>query len=218
MIKKNNEFLSQKHIIKCYPLLFLIIFLSIPGALLFIIKVGIEWVAITIALEVGIGSIMQPQISRKFFPPIFDFSVKEVITDTNNGTKQKWYNLCIKNHGFDSARNLRVKIRDAEEKSWIKLTLPFAKLLEDQGKDSTCIKNLSVREDNDFNIGYIGENDKFNLTLNIYPNNQKRVLEMGEETNYFLEIIADNVNPNCLKMKIKNNGYKGSVSFSLNRF
>jgi len=218
MIKTIDGFFSPKHIEKYYPFFFLIIFMAVPVGL-FILNVGIEYIAVAIAIEVGIGSMMQYQISRAFFPPILGFSTKEVITTTVHNIKQKWYNLCIKNYGFASARNLRVKIRDDEKKSWVKLVRPFTKKLKDQGKDSTCIENLSVGEDDDFNIGFIGENNnKFSLTLNIYPNNQRRHIEKGEEGIFFLEIIADNINPYYFKMKITNNGYKDSVSFSFDNY
>lgn len=192
---------------KCYPLFFIIIFLS-PLIILRQLGVEIAWIGISIAWLVGLGAIMQSQISRCFFMPSFSVSIKEVPTKTVSGESQKWYNFSIRNSGFSSAQNVRVKIKDDESKSWINLTLPFRDKLEQIGKDITCIENLSVGEENDFNIGFIKTNNNFILTLNIYPNNQKTVLRKDEKQLYFLEIVADNVGPHSYKLQIYNEGYE----------
>lgn len=191
---------------KYYPIFFIIIFLS-PLIVVWLFGGGAQWVGVTIALLVGIGAIMQPQVNRYFFMPLLDITVKEVPTITVSGQPVKYYSLIIKNSGFSPAKNVKVKIRDGVNKSWINLQRPFTSFLSIHDKLKTYINNLSVGEEEDFNIGCIAPNDVFELMEDIRPTNQKTKLNRGEEQEYFLEIVVDNASPHSFRMKIKNDGY-----------
>lgn len=183
--------------------LFITIWL-IPIAFMLAFKTEGEWIGITIALEVGIMASMSEQVTRWFFTPLFYYKINKVATITGGGEHQIWYHLLIKNCGFSSAKNVRVKIRDNDERGWVNLTLPY----RDKQKDPINIANLSVSENNYFDIGFIKKNDAFHLALDIYPNNQKNVLSKDDKYNYLLEIVSDNTSPHPFKIQIDNNGYE----------
>ena len=193
---------------KSLRLLVLFIILLIPSVILWFCKVEKEWFAIGVALWLGVVGVFQLQISRWFFTPLLNYSIKEVSTKTTNGEPQKWYHLAIKNDGFTPAKNIKVKIKDGENKTWVNLTLPFRDILMQREEDITCMKNLSVGEENYFDIGFAKPNNNFILTVHIEPNNQKIILREGETQTYFLEITADNANPQRFKISIQNEGYE----------
>lgn len=193
-----------KRLNRLIPLVIMI--LLIPLVMSFL-KVDRENIAIAIALELGILGILQVSISELFFSPLFSYSIREVVTSTKSGETQKYYHLTVKNYGFTSAKNIKVKIKDGENKSWINLTLPFRNALEERDEDTACMKNLSPEEENQFDIGFIGLNDNFLLMVNISPYNQKIMIKKGEKQSYFLEITADNANPCRFRIHIENEGY-----------
>lgn len=166
-----------------------------------------EDIAIFIALELGILGILQIPMSETFISPLFNCSIREVVSPTNTGEIQKYYHLSIRNYGFISAKNIKVKIRDDENKGWINLTLPFRKILEEKGKDTTCMENLSPGEENQFDLGFINSSEIFSLMVNIYPFSEKTTIKKKDSQLYFIEVTADNTNPHRFKMNIKNNGY-----------
>lgn len=175
---------------------------------MWIIKIKIEWIGVAVAWLIGVGAIMQSQISKWFFMPLFDITIKEVPTKTVTDLPQKYYSLIIKNCGFSSAKNVRVKIKDGVNKSWISLQRPFTSLLSIHNKNKIYIENLSIGEDEDFNIGCIGPDNIFILMEDIRPTNQKTEININEEQDYFLEIVNDNTNPYSFKIRIKNMGYE----------
>lgn len=192
---------------KCRPLFLITLFL-LPVIIMWFLGVGIEWIGISVAWLIGIGAIMQSQISRWFFMPLFDIAIKEVPTKTVTALPQKYYSLIIKNCGFSPAKNVRVKIRDGANKSWISLQRPFTSLLNIHDKKKIYVDNLSVGEEEDFNIGVIGPGNIFTLMEDIRPTNQKTKININEKHDYFLEIVTDNANSYSLKIQIKNEGYE----------
>jgi len=193
---------------KYLRLLVLFIILLMPPVILWSCKAEKEWLAIGVALWLGVVGVFQLQISRWFFTPLLNYSIKEVPTTTTTGESQKWYHLAIKNDGFTAAKNIKVKIKDGENKSWVNLTLPFRDILIQRGESITCMKNLSAGEENYFDIGFVKPNDNFILTVHIEPNNQKIILRKNETQTYFLEITADNANPRRFRISVKNEGYE----------
>lgn len=201
----NMETRKQKTFKLLIPFGFLIIFLLPLIIVWYIFIPKVEWIAIVVALEVGIAAIMNAQINRYVFRPLFSLKINEVLTETRGGEFQTWYHLCLKNYGFSSAKNVRVKIRDNNDKAWVNLTLPYSPKIY---KDRACIKNLSADEDCQFDIGFIGQDNKFKLALNIYPYNQKTLLLKEESQIYFLGIISDDTSSHYFKIQINNKGYK----------
>ncbi len=178
-----------------------------------IVSVGV--VSVIIAWFIGILAILQTQIKKFFFPPLFNFKVEEVLTTTNGGWQEKWYNLVIENNGYSVARNIRVKIRDEEHKSWINLLRPFAGMREDK----IFIHLLAVGESEAFNIGHSdSRNDIFELTTNLIPNNQKIRLAINESHTYFIGIVSDNADPVFLKINIENRGYSSMSTSNIKIF
>ncbi len=193
---------------KYFRLLILFAILLIPLIILRFFRIEKEWVAISIALWLGVVGVFQSQISRWFFTPLLNYTIKEVVTTTSIGDFQKWYHLVIKNNGFTPAKNIKVKIKDGENKSWVNLTLPFRDILMQRGENIACMRKLSIGEENYFDIGFVKTNDNFILRVDIEPNNQKIILRREEIQTYFLEITADNANLQCFKIIIKNDGYE----------
>lgn len=190
-----------------HPLVLLLIILD-PPTILWYAGLEKEWTAIYIALWLGVIGVFQSQTGRWFFPPLLSYYIKEEITKANNEESRKYCHLAIKNNGFTPANNVKVKIRDEENKVWVNLILPFWDRLEENGKDITCMKILSIGEENYFDVGFVNLNNIFELIINIKPNNQKQTLSINEEQTYFLEITADNTNPQRFKILIKNEGYE----------
>jgi len=167
-----------------------------------IVSVGV--VGIFVAWLVGVSAILQTQIKSFFFPPSFDIRAEEILTTTNGGWQKKWYNLVIKNNGHSVARNIRVKIRDEEHKSWINLLRPFAGMREDK----IFIHLLTVGEDEAFNIGHSdSRNSTFELATNLIPNNQKIRLNVNENHTYFIGIVSDNADPVFIRVTVENKDY-----------
>ncbi|MFA5729688.1 MAG: hypothetical protein WC938_00450 [Candidatus Paceibacterota bacterium] len=197
-----KEFFSRW--IRLMPLVIIILFGPI---IMFFSNADREDIAIFIALEFGILGILQIPMSETFISPLFNCSIREVVTKTDIGENQKYYHLSIRNYGFISAKNVKVKIRDDENKGWINLTLPFRKILEEKGKDATCMENLSPGEENQFDLGFIDSSEIFSLMVNIYPFSEKTAIKKKDSQLYFIEVTADNTNPHRFKMDIENNGY-----------
>lgn len=192
---------------KVLPVILIVIFLIIPLAMWYF-GAEKEWVAITVAWLVGLAAILETQIRRIFFPPILGVKrIEEVPTTTNIGLPQKWYNLVITNSGFESAKNVMVKIRDNEKRGWVNLKRPFG----NERTQPIILANLSAREEEAFNIGYL-EGNSFYIAVDIFPNNQRFNLPFNENQVYFLEIVADNTNPYSFKMEIKNKGNAFDIS------
>lgn len=166
--------------------------------------ISVSVASVIIAWLIGISAILQTQIKNFFFPPSFNFRIEEVLTTTNGGWQEKWYNLVLENNGYSVARNIRVKIRDEEHKSWINLLRPFAGMREDK----IFVHLLTVGENEAFNIGHSdSRNNIFELATNLIPNNQKIRLDMNERHTYFIGIVSDNVDPVFIKVNIENRGY-----------
>lgn len=135
------------------------------------VSVGV--VSVIIAWLVGVAAILQSQIKIFFFPPLFNINIEEVLTTTNGGWQEKWYNLVIENKGHSVARNIRVKIRDTKNKSRINLVRPFAGMREDK----IFVHLLTAGENEAFNIGHSdSRNNMFELATNLIPNNQKNTI------------------------------------------
>jgi len=202
---------------------FLIIILS-PIIVIFIGKLlygfGPEWIASFITLEVGVVALLREQVSRWFFPPIFNVTVKESLTsETRTRDPQKWYVLSIKNNGFSPAKNISIKIKDEEPKSWVNLNRTFIEHRKEE-IDKIQINNLSPKEEGEFNIGFIPKSrtpinevrtidgGDFIIWADILPNNQKMVLKPKEQLLYLLEVVADNADPYSFNVLINNKGYE----------
>jgi len=185
---------------------FFIVFSTLP-IIIWFLKEEVDLVAIVVAFEIGVAAIINEQLNRIFFRPSLSFKINKVYTKTKLGEPQIWYHLCLENCGFSSAKNVRVKIRDDNDRGWVNLVLPYGKTLEDEHRDLICIKNISVGEDCQFDIGFIGKDNNFGLNLDIYPFNQKNLIPTGERQIYFLEIVSDNAPPEHFKIQIDNKGY-----------
>jgi hypothetical protein len=200
-----------------HPLVLLLIILD-PPIILWYAGFGREWTAIYIALWLGVIGVFQSQIGRWFFPPLLSYYIKGELTRASNIESQKWYHLAIKNNGFTPVKGVKVKIRDEENKVWVNLTLPFRDVLMKRGEDITRMNNLSIGEENYFDVGFMQPSNDFTLMIHIEPYNQKWILAKDEKQEYFLEITADNTNPQCFKVLIKNEGYEKFNASSIKVF
>ena len=193
---------------KYYPFFLLVILCSIP-LILFLLGKGVEWIIISIALLAVAGIAFQSLIRKSFFMPIFRPMIKQELIQKDNGEEeQKGYDLNIKNVGFSSAKNVRAKIKDAEEKDGINLPLSHRKSSQVK-KEEKPLPNISARKEEDFNIGSVQKtNNVFTLSLLTISNDCSAKLFENEEKFYFLEIMADNTKPLFLGMKIIHRGYE----------
>ena len=179
---------------KLYPFFLIIIFLVFPIILL-VYGFEIELIGLVVALEIGIGAMMQDLVIKSFFPPIFNFKIKEAFTFSITNKNQKWYNLSIQNKGFSSAKNVRVKIKDGINKSWVNLNRTYIE--HRTGDEKVQINNLSPKEEDDFNIGFITEDitkilkTKFNIEEEIAE--KVAVFSNGSVTEA-LNLIENNFN------------------------
>jgi len=201
-------FIKEHSSEKYYPLFLLVIACSAP-LILFLLGKGIEWVIMSIALLTIAGIVFQSLIRKSFFVPVFKPTIKQELTEgANDEGEQKRYNLNIKNVGFSSAKNVRAKIKDAEEKDGIELPLP-SKDFSQTEKEKRSMPNIPVRKEEDFKIGSVQKlNNVFTLSLVTIANDCRTKLFENEERFYFLEIMADNTKPLFLGVKIVHRGYE----------
>ena len=167
-------------------------------------------------------ALFQNQIISIFFSPLLRIHSTEmdpaeiftmVVRDPQTGQPitiqcSKSYNLSIKNNGFFSAKNLRVKVRDGESASWLNLRRPFT-------ISDIYIKTLFSEEEENFTFGSLASNSgTFYLTPAslAQPNNQTIVIPVNGEKEYNLEIVADNARPRSFKVKINNIGAQFNIS------
>lgn len=158
---------------------------------------------VIVALIVGAMAMIHVLIRRWVFPPIFELNIKMVPTPTSIGVQQKWFHLSIKNIGFSEAHNVRVKVRDNSNKSWVNLRRPFANLREET--DRTTIRTLSSGEEEAFDIGFTHMTGGiFEMVTDIAPNNQIFDIANNQTQIYFIEVVADSASPLKSKLKINN--------------
>ena len=167
-------------------------------------------------------ALFQNQIISKFCSPLLEVRPREmdpaeiftmIVRNPQTGQPitiqcSKSYNLSIKNKGFSSAKNLRVKVRDGENTSWLNLRRPFT-------ISDIYIKTLFSEEEENFTFGSLDSNSKtFYLTPAslAQPNNQTIVIPVNGEKEYNLEIVADNARPRSFKVKINNVGAQFNIS------
>lgn len=187
-IKIKSIFSKKNRLLYCFIFIVLVIFILST-------KTFKSNAPIFIALLVGIYAAISDIILRLFFPPLFKLDIVEVQTQTNIQINEKYYLLFVKNEGFREAKNLRVKIRDGENKAWDNLLRPFSYL---DTKDYRAIElsTLSSNESEYFTIGFIEPvTESFTLNTNARPYSQKFYLEKNSKKKYFFEVIADNTVP-----------------------
>lgn len=174
------------------------------------------------ALIIGLTALLKSLIFKYFFPPILKLSIRKIDSIPqqelikNKGSSTKWLNLSIKNTGLSYAKNIQAKIRENNNVEWISLMRPFQADLARQNIKNLEI-NLSSKEDEDFNIGYIlkeGYSDNlikrdkniFYIYTNIEPYNQAMcVRESSKEFN--LKITGENLDTLFFKLKIKHDNF-----------
>ena len=169
-------------------------------------------IGMLIAYIIGILAIYQDIIRNWIFRPILVPCIKISKSITVAGVPTKYYNLNIKNKGFISAINIRVKIKSEIDKEWLSLLRPFWAI-----KEKIFIDKLSPQEEEDFNIGNIYNNQTtFQIITDIKANNQKLILSNSEKQEYFLEIVSENTKPISLKIIVENKGFSSDNIISLN--
>ncbi|MDD3969954.1 MAG: hypothetical protein PHI91_02060 [Candidatus Pacebacteria bacterium] len=179
--------------------------------------------AATVALILGLMALFKSLILKYFFPPILKLSIREIdsvpqqkIIAGEEFSETKWYNLSIKNNSFSNAKDIQVKIREDNNREWISLVRPFSEKLREQGIEWLKI-DLSSREDEDFNIGFIIikdiitlkgpiKKDVFYLYNNINPYNQDRKVEKEEKT-FYLKITSKDFNTLFYKLNIRHDNF-----------
>lgn len=193
----------------------LILFLIIFGIALYFIyyfRNKDVLMGVFIAYIIGILSIFQNEIKNWVLRPILIPCIKISESTTAAGVPTKYYNLNIKNKGFISAKNIRVKIKSEKDKEWLSLLRPFWAISQ-----SIFIDKLSPQEEENFNIGNIYQNQTtFQIITDIRANNQILILNSGVKLQYFLEIVSENTTPISFKITVDNKGFNSNNIISLN--
>lgn len=178
--------------------------------------------AIIVAFYIGILGVFREEIINISNNPSIDYKIKksspsEVYTVCEFLNASESYNLTIKNKGNTPLRNIKIKIREKEEASWLNLVRPFSNIfITDENKepekvgeniDKFYLNNLSPGEEDDFTFGYFGSSIEKEETFFILAtqtcldtNNQSIRITTDESKEYFLEIVADNMKPKSFEI------------------
>lgn len=156
-----------------------------------------------VAMGLGLFGIFQDKVKEWVFSPILKVTFRNVRTNSNGGENGMYINLTVKNVGFSTARNIKIKIRSDENKEWLCLMQPFSyknEILE--------IPSLVPGEDEDFNLARIFFNTNvLEIVSNTNANNQKLKIYPGQEQNYIIKVVNE-AGIDLINIKLKNdNGF-----------
>lgn len=188
------------------------------------------------ALVFGVWVFAHQHITNFLFPSLLQINtwisetyIDNPIINNLNDTlvKAQYTTIKIKNVGFTAARNIRIRIKDDENKQWIYLHRPYWNKLKEAGEEYTRIISLSKNETDDIVLGFVPNKviwinsadnipkDCFCLETIIEPYNQLKYIQKDKKHTFYIQISADNISSKTKKVTVDNNGY-GEVRVDIN--